>query len=198
VSRPVPLKTLAAQVSKCTLCADELPCPPNPVLRVEHPAARLLVIGQAPGRRAHESHTPWNDASGERLRMWLDVSREEFYDTRKIAIMPMGFCYPGKGTSGDLPPPPLCAPAWHGKIRAALPNIELTLLIGQYAHAYYLGNRRKATLGGTVHAWREYVEEGFMPLVHPSPRNTRWLRKNPWFEQEIVPCLQARVAALLK
>jgi uracil-DNA glycosylase len=157
-----------------------------------------MIIGQAPGRRAHESNTPWNDPSGDRLRMWLNLNREEFYDTRKIAITPMGFCYPGKGKSGDLPPPPLCAPTWHGRIRAALPNIELTLLIGQYAHAYYLGSRRKATLGETVRAWREYVEEGFMPLVHPSPRNTLWLRKNPWFEQEIVPYLQARMVVLLK
>lgn len=198
MSRPASLKTLVAQVSKCTLCAGKLPNPPNPVLRVERPSARLLVIGQAPGKRAHESNTPWNDASGERLRMWLDVSREEFYDTRKVAIMPMGFCYPGKGISGDLPPPARCAPAWHGKIRAALPNIELTLLIGQYAHAYYLGENRKTTLGDTVRAWRDYLDAGFMPLVHPSPRNTLWLRKNPWFEQEVVPTLRERAGALLR
>lgn len=151
------------------------------------PSAKILIIGQAPGIKAHETGVPWNDQSGDRLRSWLGVSREEFYDERKIAIMPMGFCYPGKGKSGDLPPRPECAPLWHDKILSYLPHIQLTLLIGQYAQEKYLRDSRKETLTETVRAWKEYRKNGFLPLVHPSPRNQIWLKKNPWFEQQVIP-----------
>ena len=184
------LSTLLEEVRACTECAAHLPLGPKPILRVASRQARVLLIGQAPGTKVHASSIPWNDASGDRLRDWLGVTKEQFYDESKFAIMPMGFCYPGKGTSGDLPPRPECAPLWHKKILQHLPNIRLTLLIGQYAQAYYLGNRRKKTLTDTVHAWKEYYDSGYLPIVHPSPRNGIWLRKNPWFEQEIVKLLR--------
>ena len=187
------LPTLIAQIMKCDVCAARLPCAVNPVFRVSSPKARIMLIGQAPGLKVHNSGVPWDDASGQRLRDWLGVTREQFYDERKIAIMPMGFCYPGKGTSGDLPPRPECAPLWHDKILNYLPNIKLTLLIGQYAQERYLGKNRKANLTDTVKAWREYVKDGYLPLVHPSPRNQIWLQRNPWFEKEVVPFLKGAV-----
>lgn len=145
----------------------------------------------------HETGIPWNDPSGDRLRLWLNLSREEFYDESRIAIIPTGLCYPGKGKGGDLPPRPECAPLWHPKLRAVLPNIQLTLLIGSHAQAYYLGKRAKKTLAETVQAWREYWPE-FLPTPHPSPRNLRWFRKHPWFEAEVVPELRRRVAQILE
>jgi uracil-DNA glycosylase len=157
--------------------------------------AKVLIVGQAPGTRVHATGIPWNDPSGDRLRDWLAVDRETFYDERRFAIIPTGLCYPGRGRTGDLPPRPECAPLWHPRLRALLPRVELTLLIGQYAQAYYLGPRRRATLTETVHAWREYLP-GFLPLPHPSPRNTRWLRVNPWFASEVLPELRRRVQAL--
>ncbi len=188
-----------SEVRACTLCADHLPCGPRPVL-VADARARLLIIGQAPGTRVHETGIPWNDPSGDRLRGWLGLNRQQFYDARNIAIVPMGFCYPGKGKSGDLPPRPECAPQWHERLISLLPRVELTLLIGQYAQHYYLGATRK-TLAERVSAWRDpdsgLVEAGLMPLVHPSPRNRHWLRNNPWFESELVPHLRQRVAQLL-
>jgi len=144
----------------------------------------------------HESGIPWNDPSGHRLRDWLGLTAEQFYDPRKVAIIPMGLCYPGKADSGDNPPRPECAPRWHGQLNAYLPDITLTLLIGQYAQVYYLGNRRKATLGDTVKAWKEYFPLGYLPLVHPSPRNQPWLVKNPWFEEELVRELQNVIQGL--
>ncbi len=182
-------------IAACRLCEAYLPLGPRPVLRASNPAARVLIIGQAPGIKVHASGVPWDDASGKRLRAWMGVTAEDFYDQARFAIMPMGFCYPGRGKGGDNPPRPECAPLWHAKVRALLPNVRLTLLIGAYAQAYYLGNRRKPTLSDTVRAWRDYVGDGFMPLVHPSPRNQRWLRNNPWFEAEIVPYLQQHIAA---
>jgi uracil-DNA glycosylase len=152
-----------------------------------HRSARLRIVGQAPGRTVHETGIPWNDPSGDRLRNWLGLTPEQFYDPRKVAILPMGFCYPGKAVSGDNPPRPECAPRWHEKLNADLPNIALTLLIGLYAQASYLGSRRKAKLGETVRAWSEYLPLGYLPLAHPSPRNQPWLAKNPWFEEELVP-----------
>lgn len=190
-------QSLLAEIRRCTLCAAHLPMGPNPVLRAGSATARILLIGQAPGRKVHETGIPWNDPSGDRLRDWMGVDRETFYDEAKIAIMPMGFCYPGTGKSGDLPPRPECAPQWHEKIRRHLPRVTLTLLIGQYAQAHYLGKRRKATLGDTVRAWRDYSADGFLPLVHPSPRNRLWLRNNPWFETEIVPFLRASLQKLM-
>jgi uracil-DNA glycosylase len=158
--------------------------------------ARLRIVGQAPGKRVHETGIPWNDRSGQRLRDWLGLSAECFYDPTHVAIIPMGLCYPGKGASGDKPPRPECAPRWHGRLDQFLPALELTLLIGQYAQAHYLGKRRKVSLTDTVRAWREYLPLGFLPLPHPSPRNELWLRKNPWFEQELVPELRLQIAAM--
>jgi uracil-DNA glycosylase len=158
--------------------------------------ARLLVIGQAPGTRVHATGIPWNDPSGDRLRSWLGLDPGVFYDQSKVAIMPMGFCYPGRGHSGDLPPRPECAPLWHDRILAHLPAIELTLLIGRYAQDRYLGARRRDSLTETVKAWREYLDDGYLPLTHPSPRNRLWLKNNPWFEAEVVPFLKNRIAGM--
>lgn len=160
--------------------------------------ARLLIIGQAPGLRVHETGIPWNDRSGDRLRQWLGVDREKFYDAARIAIVPMGFCFPGyDAKGGDKPPRPECAPEWHPQILQLLTSVRLTLLIGQYAQARYLGAQRRATLTETVKAWRDYQPE-YLALPHPSWRNTGWLKSNPWFEREVVPALQASVAALVK
>lgn len=195
---PVPtepaLDALLREVRACRLCEAHLPLGPRPVLRADV-RARVLIVGQAPGTRVHATGIPWNDASGDRLREWLQVDREAFYDEGRFAIIPAGLCYPGRGRSGDLPPRPECAPLWHPRLRALLPAIELTLLVGQYAQAYYLGARRKPTLTATVHAWREYGPE-FLPMPHPSPRNTRWLQLNPWFARDVLPELRERVAAL--
>lgn len=188
------LPRLLEKVRACRVCAAHLPFPPRPVLRAAA-SARLLIVGQAPGIRVHETGLPWNDPSGDRLRDWLQLSREEFYDERHIAIIPTGLCYPGKGRGGDLPPRPECAPLWHPPLRAALPRIELTLLIGQHAQAYYLGERRKPTLAETVQAWAQYLPEYF-PLPHPSPRNLRWFQRHPWFEAEVIPALRRQMAPL--
>jgi uracil-DNA glycosylase len=161
-----------------------------------HTSARLCIVGQAPGRKVHETGIPWDDPSGNRLRDWLGLTPAQFYDPRKVAIVPMGFCYPGRGTSGDNPPRPECAPRWHGELNARLPNIALTLLIGSYAQAYYLGERRKPTLTDTVRAWKTYLPLGYLPLVHPSPRNQPWLIKNPWFEKELVRELRKTILRL--
>ena len=188
------LPKLLKEVRACTLCAEHLPLGPRPVLQMK-PSATLLIIGQAPGTKVHETGTPWNDRSGDRLREWLGVDRDTFYDDRRIAIMPMGFCYPGVAKSGgDAPPRPECAPLWHGLLRAFLPNIQLTLLIGQYAQAHYLGKAKKKTMTETVQAWSEYLPDGFLPLPHPSWRNTGWLKKNPWFEIDVLPVLRGTIA----
>ncbi len=187
--------TLAA-VRACTVCAAHLPRGPRPVLRVSV-SARLLVVGQAPGTRVHETGIPWNDRSGDRLRAWLAIDRDTFYDERRIAIMPMGFCYPGRDAKGgDRPPRPECAPLWHPRLRPLLPAVALTLLVGRYAQSYYLGERCRPSVTETVAAWREYRPE-FLPMPHPSWRSTGWLRRNPWFEDEVVPELRGRVHALL-
>lgn len=154
-----------------------------------------MIVGQAPGRKVQETGIPWNDPSGDRLRDWLQLTKEEFYDESRIAIVPAGFCYPGKGKSGDLPPRPECAPLWHPPLRAALPKITLTLLVGSYAQEYYLGERRKETLSDTVRAYAEYLPE-YLPLPHPSPRNRLWLRQRPWFEKEVLPVLRQHISAL--
>ncbi|HEX7915074.1 uracil-DNA glycosylase family protein [Rudaea sp.] len=189
------LPQLLEEIRACRHCAADLPCGPRPVLQAGR-SARLCIVGQAPGRKVHESGIPWGDASGERLRDWLGLASAQFYDPRKVAIVPMGFCYPGKAGSGDQAPRPECAPLWHGKLHAHLRQVELTLLIGQYAQARYLGDRRKATLSDTVKAWREYLPQGQLPLPHPSPRNQPWLAKNRWFEAELVPALRDTVRAL--
>ena len=190
------LDTLLQQARACRLCAAELPFGPRPVLRA-HPAARLLIVSQAPGTRVHETGIPFNDPSGDRLRAWLAVERDTFYDEHRIALVPMGFCYPGRDErGGDKPPRPECAPAWQPPIRAALPRVELTLLVGLYAQGFYLQDRRRASLTETVRAWRDYLPK-FLPLPHPSWRNTAWLKRNPWFEEELLPELRQRVHTLL-
>jgi len=155
-----------------------------------------MIIGQAPGKKVHESGIPWDDASGIRLREWLGVSEEEFYNEKIIGLMPMGFCYPGKGKSGDLPPRQECAPTWHNKILKAVGDVRLTILIGQYAQSYYLGNSVKSTLTETVKSFKEYLP-GTIVLPHPSPRNNIWLKKNPWFSKNLLPVLRKEVKANL-
>lgn len=195
--RPRLAPSLLERIGACRVCEAHLPLGPRPVVRAADPRARILIVGQAPGTKVHASGVPWDDASGKRLRDWLGVTSEAFYDESKFAIVPMGFCYPGRGTGGDNPPRPECAPLWHAALLETLPNIALTLLVGGHAQAYYLRDKRKATLGETVRAWRAYAPSGFLPLVHPSPRNQIWLKRNPWFEAEVVPYVRERVASCL-
>lgn len=195
------LERLLSDIRACRICADHLPFGPRPVV-VARGAARILIIGQAPGTKVHATGIPWNDRSGDTLRGWMAVDRDTFYDPDRIAILPMGFCYPGvmpskNGKSGgDAPPRPECAPEWHEKVLAHLPQIELILLAGMYAQARYLGDRRKKTLTETVASWREYGPK-LLPLPHPSWRSGNLIRKNPWFEAELLPVLRARVEALI-
>ncbi len=189
------LRALLVKVRECQECAAHLPLGPRPVLAATE-KARILIIGQAPGLKVHECGVPWDDASGERLRAWLGISRGEFYDDSKLALVPMGFCYPGKGATGDLPPRPECARLWHHQILAKLVNVRLTLLVGRYAQAYRLGDKSQSTLTKTVQAWQEMTPD-LLPLPHPSPLNNRWLKKNAWFERDVIPYLQKRVKELL-
>lgn len=188
------LDTLLGEVRACRLCASSLPLGPRPVL-VAHADARILVVGQAPGTKVHQSGIPFDDASGDRLRLWMGLEQPVFYDPTLVAFLPVGFCYPGRGASGDLPPRPECAPAWRARLLAHLPKVELVLLVGQYAQAWHLRARRKATLTETVRAWRDYVP-ATLPLPHPSPRNNIWLKRNPWFEQDLIPVLRQRVRSI--
>lgn len=192
--RTLPFDELVRQVRACTICADVLPCGPRPVVQLS-PESRILVVGQAPGRRVHDTGLPFNDPSGDRLRQWMGITRETFYDERKLAILPMGFCYPGTGKSGDLPPRPECAPAWREVLLERLENVGLTLVIGQYAHAWHLPGARKSVTDN-VRNWHQYWPE-LLPMPHPSPRNNLWLRRNPWFEEDVIPHLQERVSGLL-
>ena len=189
------LPLLLKEVRSCTICADHLPEGPRPVLQVDA-KARILVVGQAPGRKVHASGVPFDDSSGERLRAWMDVDREIFYDSKVVGILPMGFCYPGTGRYGDLPPRRECAPQWRAPLLAAMPNIELTLVIGQYAMDWHLPNVETRNLTETVRDWRKHWPS-VLPLPHPSPRNNIWLKANPWFEAEVVPVLRERVDKLL-
>jgi uracil-DNA glycosylase len=187
------LEEAAAAARACTVCAAHLPLGPRPVLQVDA-GASILIVGQAPGTRVHETGLPWNDRSGDRLRDWLGVDRTAFYDSGRFAIVPMGLCFPGidpKG--GDRPPRPECAPLWQPRIRPLLPAIRLTLLVGSYAQAFYLGRARRPSMTETVAAWREYLPS-FLPLPHPSWRNTAWLKRNPWFEADLVPVLRRLTA----
>lgn len=193
--RPLRLPLLLGEVRACTLCAASLPMGPRPVLQVSA-QARILIAGQAPGRKVHASGVPFDDASGERLREWMGIDSAVFYDAARVAILPMGFCYPGTGQSGDLPPRRECAPQWRAPLLAAMPKLELTLVIGQYAMDWHLPEARGQSLTETVKAWREHGP-AVLPLPHPSPRNNLWLKANPWFALELLPVLKARVRALL-
>ena len=184
----------AACARACVICEPHLPHGVRPVLQV-HSDARILIAGQAPGRRVHESGVPFDDPSGDRLRDWLGVSRETFYDARRIAILPMGFCYPGTGSSGDLPPRPECAAAWRRPLLAGMPHVALTLVIGRYAMDWHLPERPR-TVTEAVAAWRTYGD-GVIALPHPSPRNNRWFLRNAWFDAELVPELRRRVREAL-
>ena len=187
-------EALLAAVRDCRACEAHLPRGPRPVLRASE-TARILVVGQAPGLRVHRTGIPWDDPSGERLRSWMGVDKTVFYDESRIAIIPMGYCYPGRGSGGDLPPRRECATLWLDQLLAWMPRIALTLLIGQHAQAHFLGSRRKRSLADTAKAWREYAPE-FFPLPHPSPRNQPWLKRHSWFERELVPLLRLRINAL--
>jgi uracil-DNA glycosylase len=187
---------LLAEIRDCVRCAAHLPLGPRPIVRGS-PAAALLVISQAPGTRVHETGVSFDDKSGDRLRQWMGIERDVFYDEGRVAVMGMGFCYPGSAPNGgDLPPRPECAPLWHARLRPHFAAIGLTLLVGSYAIRYYLPESRRETIGGTVARWREFLPEFFV-LPHPSWRTTAWERKNPWFAGEALPELRARVAALL-
>ncbi len=190
------LPLLLDEVRACTICAAHLPHGPRPVLQAD-PRARILIAGQAPGRKVHASGVPFDDASGERLRQWMGVSREQFYDPRLVAILPMGFCYPGTGRSGDLPPRRECAPQWRARLLQAMPRIELTLVIGQYAMAWHLPDAASTrNLTETVRAWREHWPAA-LPLPHPSPRNNLWLTAHPWFATDVLPILRDRVHTVI-
>jgi uracil-DNA glycosylase len=188
-------RTLVKQARACTLCAGDLKDGVRPVFQV-HPGAKVLIAGQAPGSRVHASGIPFDDPSGERLRDWMGVDRETFYDETQIAILPMAFCYPGKGKSGDLPPMPICADTWREALLKAMPHITVTLVIGQYAQAWHLP-AQKSTLTETVRDWEAY-DAGLIPLPHPSPRNNIWLKRNAWFEKEVVPVVRKKIMQALK
>jgi len=185
------MQSLLKEIKQCTVCQPFLKDGVNPVMSASF-ESQIAIIGQAPGRVVHETGIPWDDKSGERLREWLGVSPNDFYNPDNFAIVPMGFCYPGKGKSGDLPPREECAPLWHRKILALMPNLNLTLLIGAYAQGYYLGDRKEKTLTATVKKYKSYLPK-YLPLPHPSPRNNIWLRKNEWFEAEVIPYLRGVV-----
>ena len=189
------LNSILREVRNCKLCEAHLPLGANPVLSINS-QSKILIIGQAPGTKVHATGIPWNDPSGDELRRWLDVDKNAFYDPEIFGIMPMGFCYPGRGRGGDLPPRKECAPTWHSMLSSQMPNLKLILLIGAFAQSYYLGERRKNNLTETVKNFKEYLPNYF-PLVHPSPRNGLWMRKNPWFETEVLPELRDRVLTLI-
>jgi uracil-DNA glycosylase family 4 len=194
-ARAKKLDLLLREVRDCSVCAQYLPFGPRPMLRAST-AAKIVIIGQAPGRKVHETGIPWNDPSGDLLREWLGVAKDIFYDESRIAIIPTGFCYPGKGAQGDLPPRAECAPLWHPRLAALMPQIELVLLVGQYAQGVILGDRKKSNLTETVRSFAEYAPR-YIPLPHPSPRNRLWLKRNPWFARDIIPQLRERIAELL-
>ena len=190
------MNTLLAQISSCTVCDQHLPFGAHPVVRASA-QSKIVIVGQAPGCIVHHTGIPWNDRSGDTLRSWLGIDKSLFYDTNLFALMPMGFCYPGTGTSGDLPPRPECAPLWHEQLLACMPHVSLTILIGHYAQAYYLRERKKKTLTETVRNFSDYLPR-YAVLPHPSPRNTLWLRKNDWFAREIIPELRLLVQSRLE
>lgn len=190
------MKHLIQEIKSCTVCLPELPDGVNPVMGAS-PKSKVAIIGQAPGRIVHNSGIPWDDKSGDRLREWLNVDKEQFYNDQIFAIIPMSFCFPGTGKSGDLAPRKECAPLWHKKLFDQMPELKLILLIGGYAQKYYLGDKRKNTLTETVRNFKEYQSK-YLPLPHPSPRNNIWLRKNTWFEDLVLPILRERIKPFIK
>jgi uracil-DNA glycosylase len=196
------MKKLLAEIRSCNLCKANLPFEPNPIIQASS-SSKIIIIGQAPGLKVQQTGIPWDDASGKKLREWLGVDEPTFYDSQKFALMPMGFCYPGKGSSGDLPPRPECAPQWHKQLLDAMNTRKLTILIGQYAQEYYLADEMKNNLTDTVKAFSDSIKNQnkftshHIPLPHPSPRNRFWLTKNKWFEKETIPLLQQKVSATL-
>lgn len=189
------MENLLHEISQCTICSKHLKLGPRPVVSA-HSRSKIVIIGQAPGTKVHNSGIPWDDASGKLLRKWLNVSNEDFYNEEKFAIVPMGFCYPGKGKSGDLPPRKECAPQWHKALLDEMPHVELVILIGMYAQKYYLRKEAKSTLTKTVANFKDYLPNYFV-LPHPSPRNRSWLTKNPWFEGEVVPRLKNTIQEIV-
>lgn len=189
------LQALTTTARHCRICEPALPLPPNPIFKVEA-GVRILLVSQAPGRLAHESGMPYLDPSGVRLRDWLGVDKSTFYDTPYFGILPMGFCYPGKAKTGDLPPRPECAPQWHAPLLRMMPEVQLRIYIGQYAQRQYLGKRRARNLTETVRAYEDYLPEEW-PLPHPSPLNNRWLSRNPWFEETVIPRLRSKVQQII-
>ena len=189
------MQKLLSEIRGCEVCKAHLPLGPRPIVAA-NPNSKIVIIGQAPGTKVHKTGVPWDDPSGRQLRKWLGVTDAVFYDESKVALIPMGFCYPGKGKSGDLPPRSECAPLWHAPILDKLPNLELVLLIGMYAQRYYLRNSARKTLTETVAAYETYLPE-YLPLPHPSPRNRFWLTKNPWFEKTVLVKLQKEVNNIL-
>lgn len=190
------MKNLLAEIADCTICLAALPHGCRPVLQAST-HSRILLVGQAPGKKVHETGLAWDDASGDTLRSWLGVSKLQFYNPDLFALMPMGFCYPGKGRTGDLPPRPACAPAWHQKLLREMPDIQLTLLVGQYAQQYYLRENMQRNLTETVRGCSAYLQKNTLPLPHPSPLNFRWLAKNQWFSADVLPVLKVSVAKAL-
>lgn len=183
---------LINRAKNCRLCTPYLPLGARPVFQI-HPKAKILVAGQAPGRKVHQSGVPFDDPSGDRLREWMGIEKAVFYNPEKIAILPMGFCYPGTGQRGDLPPRKECAATWRKSLLSLMPDIRVTLVIGQYALDWHLRGRKKKNLTETVKAWQEYSPD-YLPLPHPSPRNNLWLKKNPWFEDHVLPVLRQAVS----
>jgi uracil-DNA glycosylase len=188
------MEKLLTEIRKCDLCKNHLPNKPRPIIQASSKSA-ILIIGQAPGQKVQDSGIPWDDKSGDELRRWLDVSKEQFYDSSLFALMPMGFCYPGKGTSGDLPPRPECAPRWHNQVLSGMKKVKLTILIGQYSQKYYLGKEFNSSITENVKNFEMFLP-AYLPLVHPSPRNRIWQKKNPWFETEVIPALRTIVNKL--
>jgi uracil-DNA glycosylase len=182
------MEKLLKEIRSCTVCKKFLPNAPRPIIQAGK-NSKIVIIGQAPGQKVQNSGVPWDDLSGNELRRWLGVTKEQFYDEKIFALVPMGFCYPGKGKSGDMPPRPECAPLWHEQVLQNMKKVKLIILIGQYAQNYYLGEKLKPTLTETVKNFKKYLPE-YLPLVHPSPRNKIWQKKNPWFERGVIPQLQ--------
>ena len=189
------MRKLLTEIRACQACIEHLPLGPRPIVAADKDA-KILIIGHAPGTKVHSSGIPWDDQSGKQLRKWMGVTNEQFYDETIVAQMPMGFCYPGKGKTGDLPPRPECAPLWHDKLLSKLPNIKLTILIGQYAQRRYIGNKMEKNLTETVRNYQNYLPNYFV-IPHPSPRNRFWLQKNPWFEDEVIVVLQKFISKFI-